>query len=252
MQGYILLGIVMHMMVDALLLLAAGALAQRYCNPLRAVLGAALGGIYAAACMVPRLWFLCGGLWYGVSILLICLSCYGLEKAACYPSVLFGLLRLAMDGLGLDSGTLPSLCWATVLAGVCFYGFRSNRACRRFVPVELHLGENTAKLRGMYDTGNSLRDPITGKQVLVVGADVADRLTGLTPEQLSQPVETVGVIPGLRLIPYKTVSQSGGLLLAMQLKNTKIGKWKGSTLVAFAPQVLDEAGEYQALIGGTV
>ncbi len=252
MQGYILLGIAMHMTVDALLLLAAGALAQRYCHPLRAVVGAAVGGIYAAACMVPRLWFLRGGLWYGVSMVLICLSCYGLEKAACYPSLLFCLLRLSLDGLGLDSGTLPSLFWAAVLAGVCLYGFRRGKAHRRLVPVELYWGEKSAKLQGLYDTGNSLRDPITGRQVLVVGADVADRLTGLTPGQLARPVETVGAIPGLRLIPYKTVSQSGGLLLAMQLKNTRIGKWKGSTLVAFAPQILDEAGEYQALVGGTV
>lgn len=252
MQGYILLGIVMRIIVDALLLLAAGSLAQRYCHLLRAAMGAAVGGIYAAACMVPRLWFLCGGLWYAVAMSLICLCCFGMEKAALYPAALFCLLRLAMDGLGSHSGTLQSLFWAAVLAGVCLYGFHGSRFRRRFVPVELRCGEKIAKLQGLYDTGNSLRDPITGRQVLVVGADVADRLTGLTPTQLARPVETVGAIPGLRLIPYKTVGQSAGLMLAMQLKDTRIGKWKGSTLVAFAPQVLDEAGTYQALIGGAV
>ena len=100
------------------------------------------------------------------------------------------------------------------------------------------------------DTGNLLRDPITGRQVLVVGGDVALELTGLTQEQLRSPVESIGALPGLRLIPYRNVGNSSGFLLALRLQNVKIGKWKGSTLVAFAPEGLSSEGAYQALTGG--
>ena len=81
---------------------------------------------------------------------------------------------------------------------------------------------------------------------------MARELTGLTKQQLRKPVDALGTIPGLRLIPYRTVDQSGRFLLALQLKHTKIGKRTGSALVAFAPEVLDGNGKYQALIGGTV
>jgi stage II sporulation protein GA (sporulation sigma-E factor processing peptidase) len=107
-------------------------------------------------------------------------------------------------------------------------------------------------LTALQDTGNTLRDPITGRQVLVVGADVAQKLTGLTVQQLKKPVENVGLLPGLRLIPYRAVGQEAGLLLALKLPQVKIGTWQGNSLVAFAPEGLSPDGAYQALTGGVL
>ena len=98
-------------------------------------------------------------------------------------------------------------------------------------------------------TGNTLQDPVTGQPVLVIGADAANRLTGLSREQLRSPVESLEALPGLRLVPYRTVGGSG-LMLARKYQNVKIGKWKGSQLVAFAPERL--GGGYEALTGGAV
>ena len=100
------------------------------------------------------------------------------------------------------------------------------------------------------DTGNTLRDPITGGEVLVIGADAAGELTGLTQAQLRNPIDSLGTIPGLRLIPYHSIGNEGGFLLALKLQNVKIGSWKGSSLVAFAPEGLNLEGTYQALTGG--
>jgi len=100
------------------------------------------------------------------------------------------------------------------------------------------------------DTGNCLRDPVTGASVLVVGAQAARLLTGLTQQQLRSPLTTLGTIPGLRLIPYRTVGTGAGLLLAMRFQNVRIGSWQGSTLVAFAPEGLEMGHPYQALTGG--
>jgi len=85
----------------------------------------------------------------------------------------------------------------------------------------------------------------------VIGADAAQQLTGLTREQLLTPVETIGILPGLRLIPYHSVGSSG-FLLALRLRDVKIGSWRGSTLVAFAPERLSMEGAYQALTGGAI
>ena len=87
--------------------------------------------------------------------------------------------------------------------------------------------------------------------VLVIDVDAAERLIGLSRHQLCCPVDTIGMLPGLRLIPYKSVGGSG-FLLAMRLSDVKVGSWKGSGLVAFSPEVLSAEGSYQALTGGII
>ena len=61
----------------------------------------------------------------------------------------------------------------------------------------------------------------------------------------------MGTLPGLRLIPYKTVGGSG-LLLGLWLQDVKIGSSQGSSLVAFSPEIFSAEGMYQALTGGNV
>ena len=117
------------------------------------------------------------------------------------------------------------------------------------MPVEIAYGGRSLRLRGLRDTGNGLKDPVSGRSVLVVGAEAAQALTGLTAQQLARPLENLGAIPGLRLIPYRTVG-SRGFLLGMQLQKVRIGSRKGSVVVAFAPMGLE--GNVEALIGGWV
>ena len=95
----------------------------------------------------------------------------------------------------------------------------------------------------------------TGKSpVLVVDADAGKALLGLTPQQLANPVEAVATasVPGLRLLPYRSIGSPQGMLAAIRLQNTKIGDFRGSTVVAFAPQKLDSEGIYRGLTGGIV
>ena len=137
---------------------------------------------------------------------------------------------------------------------LCCFGFRYPPGSREYVPVELNWKGKKQQLLALWDTGNSLRDPVTGQSVLIVDASVADTLLGLTQQQLLSPVETVaaGIFPGLRLVPYRSVGQPGGMLAALRMENVKIDRWQGSTLVAFAPAGLDAEGTYQALTGGII
>ena len=246
---YVLLAVLLRIFVDFLLLLTVAKQSQQECHPVRAALGAAAGGIYAVVAMMPGLQFLQVPLWYGVSGAVTCFCAYGIHLMK--PALIFCLLHLAIDGVCASSHTLAKLFWGALLCVVCIYGL-GGRMGRQLVPIRLRYGEKTATLMGLYDTGNSLRDPITGGQVLVVDANVARELVGLTVGQLSSPVESICAVPGLRLISYQAVGQPSGLLLALHIKDTRIGNRKGSVLVAFAPQVLDENGKFQALIGGTL
>ena len=56
--------------------------------------------------------------------------------------------------------------------------------------------------------------------------------------------------PGLRLIPYASVGQRGGLLLAMRFRDVKLGGKDGSALIALAPEPIGRGEGFQALAGG--
>ena len=116
--------------------------------------------------------------------------------------------------------------------------------------VLLRRGEQLRTILALRDTGNSLRDPITGESVLIIGPEAARQLTGLSSAQLRDPVSAIGSLPGLRLLPYRAVGKEGGMLLALRLQKVMIGSWQGTKTVAFAPEGLGENSEYQALTGG--
>lgn len=120
------------------------------------------------------------------------------------------------------------------------------------MPITLTYGGNTVSLTALRDSGNTLRDPITGEQVLVISGEVAQRLTGISVDAMRKPLETLAKrpVPGLRLIPYRAVGQGSGMLLALRFENVKIGTRRQSAIVAFAPEGLGKNSMYQALAGG--
>lgn len=244
----------LNFLVDFLLLLAAGRLCGISVKIGRAIAGGALGGAYAAFCLFPGFSFLGNFLWRTVSLMAMAVIAYGCSVSALRRGLVFAFLCLALGGavMGMGKGGfLGIVCAAGALCLLCFVGFRGRLSGSTYIPVELRYGESCLKLNALQDTGNTLRDPVTGQQVLVIGADAAQRLTGLTKCQLQSPVESVGAIPGLRLIPYQSVG-GRGFLLALRLQEVKIGSWQGSTLVAFAPEGLSREGAYQALTGGVL
>lgn len=243
------------LLVDLLLLVVTNRLCGYPPMWRRTASAALLGAGYAAACMLQGFAFLGSLLWRTVFLALMGWVAFGFGKSALRRTVIYILLCMALGGVaqGLNAGGIASVFLSALLIGVmCFLGFRDIPGGSRYVPVELTYGETHLSLIALEDTGNTLRDPITGRPVLVVEAGVAQKLTGLTPQQLRSPIRVMeeGSVPGLRLIPYRSVGQSSGMLLALRFPKVRIGKWKGSSLVAFAPEELCSDGRYQALTGG--
>ena len=252
MTGYFNGVFLLNLLVDFLLLLAADRLCGFPAKPTRVVLGALLGGVHAAACLLPGFYFLGNTLWRGVSFALMAMIAYGFSKSAARRGFVFVLLSMALSGAVTGMGRVGFwgvVCGAVTVCLLCFLGFRGQIGGASYIPVELCYGDKRLRITALQDTGNTLRDPITGQAVLVVGADTAMELLGLTRSQLENPLNAVGALPGLRLVPYHSIG-ARNFLLAMKLKNVKIGAWQGSTLVAFAPQGLNAEGAYQALTGG--
>ncbi len=257
MTVYLDLVVALNFVIDLLLLAGTSRLSGHPVAWGNTALGAALGGLYAGCCLLPGFSFLGNLLWRTVCLGLMGAVSFGVSPSGVRRCLLFVLLSMALGGvaLSLGSGGIAGLLAACAVVYVlCGAGLRFPPGSRELVSVELTWQGKKEKLTALRDTGNSLKDPVTGRSVLVVSASVADSLLGITRQQLLTPVETVasGAVPGLRLIPYRTVGQSGGMLAALRMENVKIDRWQGSTLVAFAPGGLDAEGAYQALTGGMV
>ena len=180
---------------------------------------------------------------------------FGMNLSALQRSGLFLLLSMAMGGIALQIGRqnlLTVLLCALLCLLLSMISFGGQAGGREYVPLQIALGEKSASLIALKDTGNTLRDPLTGEPVLVISASVAGRLTGLTQQQLKNPLETLSscLVPGLRLIPYHCVGNAHGFMLAKRFEDVVIGGKRKSTLVAFAAEGLGNGEIYQALTGG--
>ena len=242
-----------NFLVDFLLLLGTNRLTGFPSEMKRLMAAAMLGGVYSGVCLLPDFRFLGNLLWRVISLGLMGAIAYGCSPSALRRCGVFLLMSLALGGLAVCIGR--SDAWGLVLAltglwSLSCFSFRERAGSRDYVPMEITHGGQTVKLLALRDTGNTLRDPVTGEQVLVIAPWAACRLTGLTERQLKTPLETVGVIPGLRLIPFRTVGQGSGMMLAMTFEQVLVGNRRGRALVAFAPEGFGSGSVFQALTGG--
>lgn len=231
-------------LVNGLLLTATGLLLGEKPKLCGLLGGSLLWGLLAALSLHPCLHILGTGVIRLCAMTVSALLTFGFRRSSVRNVLTFIFLHLLVTGI-TQSGSVPALL-------LCFFGIfivNTGKKGQNLIPVELSYGGKTLTLTALRDTGNTLRDPVTGRQVLIVEADIAGKLTGLTPADLQDPVNTMGTIPGLRLIPYKTVGNTG-FLLGLNIPQAKIGNRQGSAIVAFSPHSLGT--NFQALTGGTV
>ncbi len=254
---YLDLVVLLNFLVDFLLLLGTNRLAGCPPGVLRCALASLLGASYSAACLVPGFGFLGSTLWRLVALGLMSLICFGMNSSALKRGAIFLLLSMALGGMALSIGRedIPALVLsAGLIFALCRVSFGGRVGGREYVSVTLRRGDRQEKILALKDTGNTLRDPVTGEPVLVISGAVAKRLTGLMEEELSDPLGTMArrPLPGLRLIPYRAVGSRGQMLLALRFSDVEIGGRKQSAVVAFAPQGLGNWDMAQGLTGGVI
>lgn len=257
MRVYVDIVAILNFLVDYLLILGTNRLAGFQPEYRRSAAAALLGGIYGGACLLPELSFLGGMHWRIVSLCLMAGIAFGWNRSALQRGGVFVLLSMALGGisLGMGQGHISMLLLSVLLMWLlCRISFRGSAGSREYIPVKLCWEDREMSIIALKDTGNTLCDPLTGEQVLVAGADVGEKLLGLTGDQLRHPIETLasGRISGLRLIPYHAVGQPGSMLLAVRFQTAQIGGRKAQPLVAFAPDRIARGEMYQMLTGGGV
>lgn len=245
----------LNFLVDLLLILGTNRLCGFPAGIVRSAAAAALGAVYAAGAMLPEFWFLVSTFWRMIFLMLMGIVAFGLNRSAWKRTGVFLLLSMAMGGIavGIDRQGIPALLLSAASVWLLSrIGFGSSVGGKEYIPVTVTEGDRTAMAIALKDTGNALRDPVSGEQVLVMGPDAAARLLDIDREALYHPLDSLHCYPGLRLIPYSAVGQSGGFLLAKRFENVKLGDRKGGVVVAFAPDAIGVGQPFQALAGGNI
>ena len=251
MKIYLDLAVFLNFLVDFLLILGTNRLSGFPPGWGKAAAAAGIGACYGGAAL---LWRPLGAfLWRTVMLGLMGVLAFGWNRSAWRRTAVFVILSTALGGmaLGLRSRSFGALILAA--GGVwilCRVAFEGAAGTQEYIPVTLTYGGRTLQVIALKDSGNTLTDPITGEPVLVLSGSCAEKLTGLTADQLRHPMEALGAIPGLRLIPYCSVGRGSGMMLALRFHDAQIGNETRDALIAFAPEGLGQNTMYQALTGG--
>lgn len=237
-------------MVNFLLALGANLLSGHPPDWKRLAFAGLIGGLHAAGCIFARFSFLSDIHWRLLSIVLMAVTAFGWNASGLPCCALFLMLRLALDELS-SGGLWPMLLFGALVILLCGFG---NRGKGNYVTISMEHSGKHVELMALVDTGNSLVDPVSGKEVIVVGCDVASQLLGLKQEALASPLETMchATLTGLRLIPYSAIGVPAGFLLGLRLDLLKIDGKESDLIVAFAPQKIGQGKQFQALAGGNI
>lgn len=273
-EVYIDLYFLVNTGMDFLCLLITSALLHRKPRRWRLLLGAAVGGVYACLILLLGAAGLTGMLLDLGAALVICALAFWerrmplarLLRAAAVQIVtsaflggvmtlLFSFLNrleLPLEKLEGDGPSVWVFAALALISGV--FTLRGGRLLGRAnkksgVTVEATLFGVSVTLRGMVDSGNLLRDPVSGRGVMVVDRRA---LEGLLPsEALGEDFPTDHRIASrLRVIPVRTASGEG-MLRAILPDRLTVGEGTEREtvdyLVAVAP-LGDRADGFEALL----
>ena len=264
---YVDLLFLINFSMDFLCLFLTSKLLSRHLSLPRALLAATLGGMYSvtelivipesAMSLIFDLGFcilMCFLAFFSkgerpVSLLIVSVS-YILSSALLggIMTASFSLLNRYSPPISEESAEMPVwiFCLITVLStAATLLGGRhlKKRASTASAEVELIFDGRAVRLRAMCDSGNLLRDAISGRPVLIADTDAAEPLFhGKYPPASSWRAEALSELPDglakrVRLIPTNSV---GGDRLMVALRPDKLllhdqsGTHSADALIGFA------------------
>ena len=247
---------------DFTLLWAAGKLCQARRRKLRLLGAAALGAGYT---LLAVLWPPAASLPGKAAALgLMLLAAYGGEKRLGRLSLAFLAMCAVYAGAAAavvwtaGRASLRALVFALGISlGVCALPFRFSGRRGGRARLRLEQEGRSVELTALRDTGNLLREPLSGEAALI--AEEGALLPLLEPALRERLRRTAGLPaperllvlgPGFRLLPYRTLD-GDGLLLAFRPEKVYVdGDLSPGLWAALSPGPLSAGDGCDALLGG--
>lgn len=254
MRIYLDLVMGLNFAVDYLLLMGSNQLMGVRCRKWRCAWAAAFGAAYAGVCLLPGMEML--GSWPArlATLGAIGIWAFGTDVSAMKRLAVFALLSMALGGLAAGvaaGGGWEALLCAAGIWALCVLAGGTENGRRQYLKIKIQSQGRKVSVMALVDSGNSLKDPLTGAPVLVLGPGEAEILLGLGRQELRDPTAALLQNPGqrLRLIPYSSVG-GAGFLLGKRFCDVWIGDRKCAAVVAFSPETIGAGEPFQALAGG--
>lgn len=115
----------------------------------------------------------------------------------------------------------------------------------RYYTVLMRYGEKEILVDALFDTGNLLKDPVTGKYVHIIDREISESLLG-KGEQVSLAEY------GIRLIPYKTIAKSGLIpaftITEMLVSNGIEEKLIKSPMIGISSETISSGQRYHMIL----
>lgn len=278
---YLDLAFLLNCITDALALYATARLSGLPVRRRRLLAASLLGGTYGVLCMLPPLRPAAAFFPQMAAAAALVALAFGRCEAFLRRFLLFFMLSCAMGGAFLafarlltENGgmeILNTLNWKVfflvgsicyVLLSVVFRGGARHALEGQLFQGWVELSGRRAEFTVLHDTGHTLTDSATGEPVLIVQRSALEPLWSQTERSVLENLEERGAAwclerlspasPGrFRLLPYRAVGVSAGLLLCFQADRASLGGGRPFRLtVAISPTCVSDGGGYAALWGG--
>lgn len=173
---------------------------------------------------------------------------------------------------GLFLGTYPLktvVLGAAIAFGILITAFTiaKNKITKKdmFCEIEIKLNNKIIKTEAMIDTGNFLKEPITGTPVVVVEKNLLyecipkeilnnlEEIIGGGFEKIPEKIRTE-YISKLKLIPFSTLGKQNGMLIGIKPEYIKVKQEeqeeiKKDVIIGIYDKQLTKKGDYRALMG---
>lgn len=262
-----------NLLIDYILLVCASRLTGIPVRRWRAALAAGLGGAYAILCALEPGSFLTAlPVKAGVGLLMVA-AVFGLSGRLIRVTLVFFGVSAAFAGAILAAAivrgrTAPAIAQISfgslLLAFSLFYAlftaaFRAvgrHRVRGEILKLTVTLGERRVTVSALADSGNGLREPMSGLPVTVCSLDsllpLFDPRTAQILREDPDPARALNALAEEQiyrffLVPYSAVGVPGGMLLAFRPDSVRVGLREAATLIAIDPAGLREGAGYCAV-----
>ena len=270
----------LNLIINYLILLSSARVSNIPLKRLRLGLAAAVGGVYAIAAIIPGLGYFSAWPVKIAAAVFMLLIAFGGERqflrvciiffaiSAAFGGAVYGASMLGGYGDPLRGGVyipvslrvlLPSfaLCYAAVTIVFRRSGGIGTRTVKALC---IELGGRRVTVQALRDTGNHLRDPVSGKPCAIAETEC---IAGLFPREVMDAITYNLMTPSLalealagvpeygrlfRLVPYTAIGVPLSMLIAFRPDKAYVNEHETELLVAVSPTRLCEDGQYTAII----
>ncbi len=286
---YLDIVLIENLCMNYIILFATGFIMKLKLHHIRLAISGLLGGAYAILTYIQVLpLFSTMGIKILLSVAMVYIAFMPKNvKAMLKQLVVFYLVSFAMGGCafallyfvkpedifmrnGVYIGTYPlkiALLGGIVGFVVMYIAFKvlktkmSKKAL--IYDIEIKLEEKSVTLKAMLDTGNMLKDPITGIPVIVVEKsslyeilpkNILDNVEKVIGGEWPEDEESMKYRARFRMIPFRSIGKENGMLLGFKVDEVKvitdINEISHNKMVVCIHQTkLTKANTYSALMG---